>query len=72
MCSIRYITYRQLILHYFQSLYGATDLYELKSLQITKYDMAMNKNVREVLKRSSGQHECSNLSQCSTEARQFV
>lgn len=48
------------LVHYFQSLYGATDLYELKGLQITKYDMAMSNNVREVqvLKRSSGQHKC--------------
>ena len=42
----------------FQCLYGATDLYELKGLQITKYDMAISNNVREVLKRSSGQHKC--------------
>ena len=46
------------LVHYFQSLYGATDLYELKGLQITKYDMAISNNVREVLKRSSGQHKC--------------
>ena len=46
------------LVHYFQSLYGATDLYELKGLQITKCDMAICNNVREVLKRSSGQHKC--------------
>ena len=46
------------LVHCFQSLYGATDLYELKGLQITKYDMAISNNVREVLKRSSGQHKC--------------
>ena len=48
------------IAHYSQSLYGATDLYELKGLQITKYDMAMSNNIREiqVLKRSSGQYKC--------------
>ena len=39
------------LVHYFQSLYGATGLYELKGLQIRKYDVAMNNNVREVLKR---------------------
>ena len=46
------------LVYYFQSLYGATDLYELKGLQITKYAMAISNNVREVLKRSSGQHKC--------------
>ena len=35
----------------FQCLYGATDLYELKGLQITKYDVVISSNVREVLKR---------------------
>ena len=29
------------LVHHFQSLFGATDLYELKGLQITKYDMAI-------------------------------
>ena len=37
--------------HHFQSLYGATDLYELKGLQITKYDVAISNNVSKVLKR---------------------
>jgi len=47
------------LVHYFQSLYGATDLYELKGLQITKYDMAMSNNVREVqVLKGSGQHKC--------------
>ena len=39
------------LVHYFQSLWRATDLYELKGLQITKYNMAISNNVREVWKR---------------------
>ena len=39
------------LVHHFQSLYGATDLYELIVLQITKYDVAISNNVKEVLKR---------------------
>ena len=45
-------------MHYFQSLCGATELCELKGLQITKYDMTISNIIREVLKRSSGQHKC--------------
>ena len=39
------------LVHHFQSLNGATDLYELKDLQITKYDVEISNNVKEVLKR---------------------
>lgn len=46
------------LVHYFQSLYGASDLFELKGLQMTKYDMAISNNVREILNRSSGQDKC--------------
>ena len=46
------------IVHHSQSLYGATDLYKLKGLQITKYYVAISNNVREVLKRSLGQPKC--------------
>ena len=55
-CVVSDISSTDNLVHYFQSLYGATDLYELKGLQITKYDLAISSNVREVLKRSSGQH----------------
>ena len=57
-CVVSDISSTDNLVHYFQSLYGATDLYELKGLQVTKYDMAISNNVREVLKRSSGQHKC--------------
>ena len=43
------------LVHHFQSLYGATDLFELKGWQITKYYVAISNNVREVLKRPLGQ-----------------
>ena len=39
------------LVHHFQSIFVATDLYDLKGLQITKYDVAISNNVREVLKR---------------------
>ena len=39
------------LVHHFQSLYGATDLFELKGYQITKYDVAISNSVREILKR---------------------
>ena len=39
------------LVHHFQSLYGATDLYKLKGLQITKYDVSISNNIRVVLKR---------------------
>ena len=39
------------LVHHFQSLYGATDLYGLKCWRITKYDVAISNNVREVWKR---------------------
>ena len=45
-------------MHHSQSLYGATDLYKLKGLQITKYYVAISNNVREVLKRALGQPKC--------------
>ena len=56
-CVLLDISSTDNLVHYFQSLYEATDLYELKGLQITKYDMAISNNVREVLKRSSGQRK---------------
>ena len=57
-CVLLNISSTDNLVHYSQSLYGATDLYQLKGLQITKYDVAISNNVREVLKRSSGQHKC--------------
>ena len=39
-------------------MHGATDQYELKGLQIKKYDVAISNNVREVLKRSPGRYKC--------------
>ena len=50
-CGLLDISSTDNLVHYFQSLYGATDLYELKVLQITKYDVAISNNVKEVLKR---------------------
>ena len=49
-CFVSDISSTDNLVHYFQSLYGATDQYELKGLQITKYAMAISNNVREVLK----------------------
>ena len=46
------------LVHYFQSLCGATELCELEGLQTTKYEMTISNIIREVLKRSSGQHKC--------------
>ena len=58
------------LVHCFQSLYGATDLYELKGLQITKYDLAISSNVsRKVLKRSSGQHVLQRPLFCSSSSK---
>ena len=57
-CILLNISSTDNLVHYSQSLYGATDLYELKGLQITKYDVVISNNVREVLKRSSRQHRC--------------
>ena len=42
----------------FQSLYGVTDVYELKGLHITKYDMAASNSVKDVLNTPSDQHNC--------------
>ena len=50
-CGLLDISSTDNLVHHFQSLYGATDLYELKGKQITKYDVAISSNVREVLKR---------------------
>ena len=57
------------LVHYFQSLYGATDQYELKGLQITKYDLAISSNVRKVLKRPSGQHVLQRPLFCSSSSK---
>ena len=48
MYTIRYIICRQLN-PYFQSLYGVTDVYELKGLHITKYDITASNSVKDVL-----------------------
>ena len=50
-CGLLEISSTDNLVHHFQSLYGATDLYEPKVLQITKYDVAISNNVKEVLKR---------------------
>ena len=50
-CDLLDISSTDNFVHHFESLYEATDLYELKGLQITKYDVAISNNVREVLKR---------------------
>ena len=40
-CVLLDISSTNKLVHHFQSLFGAPDLYELKGLQITKYDMAI-------------------------------
>ena len=49
-CVLLDISSTDNLVHHFQSLYGATDLYELKGWQITKYDVAISNNVREVIR----------------------
>ena len=48
-CILLNISSKVNLEHYSQSLYEATDLYELKGFQITKYDVVISNNVREVL-----------------------
>ena len=50
-CGLLDISSTDNLVHHFQSLNVATDLYELKDLQITKYDVAISNNIKEVLKR---------------------
>ena len=45
-------------MQYFQSLYGVTDVNELKGLHITKYDMMASKSVNDVLNTPSDQQNC--------------
>ena len=48
-CGLLDISSTDNLVHHFQSLNGATDLYELKDLQITI--VAISNNIKEVLKR---------------------
>ena len=68
-CFVSDISSTDNLVYYFQSLYGATDLYELKGLQLTKYDLAISSNVRKVLKRSSGQHVLRRPLFCSSSSK---
>ena len=52
-CVLLDISSTENLVHCFQSLYRASDLFEVKGLHITKYDMAISNNVRGALKRSS-------------------
>ena len=45
------------LVQYFQGLYGTTDLYELKGLNITKYDIATSNSVRDIIS-TTDQHKC--------------
>ena len=57
MCSIRYIIYRQLCALLSKFIWSNWSVWT-KRFQITKYDVPISNSVREVLKRSSGQHQC--------------
>ena len=47
------------LIQYFQSLYGIHQMYELKGLKITKYDITASNNVKGILKNTSlDQHKC--------------
>ena len=48
-CILLDISSADNLVPYFQSLYGVTDVYELKGLQITKNDITANNNVKDVL-----------------------
>ena len=48
-CILLDISSADNLVQYFQSLYGVTDVYELKGLHITKYDITANNSVKDVL-----------------------
>ena len=48
-CILLDISSADNLVPYFQSLYGVTDVYELKGLQITKNDITANNSVTDVL-----------------------
>ena len=48
-CILSDISSTDNLVPYFQSLYGVTDVYELKGLHITKYDITASNSVKDVL-----------------------
>ena len=48
-CILLDISSEDNLVQYFQSLYGVTDVYELKGLHITKYDITASNSVKDVL-----------------------
>ena len=50
-CILLDISSADNLVQYFQSLYGVTDVYELKDLHIIKYDMTASNHVKDVLSR---------------------
>lgn len=48
-CILLDISSADNLVQYFQSLYGVTDVYELKGLHITKYDITASNSVKDVL-----------------------
>ena len=58
-CVLLDIPSKDNLIQYFQSLYGIHQMYELKGLQITKYDITTSNNVKDILKNTSlDQHKC--------------
>ena len=54
-CMLLDISFADNLVYYFQSFYGANNLYELKCLHITKYDMTASNSVKDVLNTPSDQ-----------------
>lgn len=54
-CMLLDISFADNLVYYFQSFYGVNDLYELKCLHITKYDMTASNSVKDVLNTPSDQ-----------------
>ena len=71
-CVLSDISSTDNLVHYFQSLCGATDLYELKGLQIAKYDVAISNNVTEVLKIQLLKMDLSLTIQCTVSTVQHL
>ena len=52
-CVLLDIPSKDNLIEYFQSLYGIHQMYELKGLQITKYDITTSNNVKDILNNTS-------------------
>ena len=57
-CIILDISSADHLVQYFQSLYGVTNVYELKGLHITKYNMMVSNSVKDVSNTPSDQQNC--------------